>query len=185
MDWPRAERSLDPAGAPAQIAPMSQGHSVESGRLSIRSRRTLLKVAAVPVRIAHFFTCMAAFGIAAWTLSYLPSMLGTRVPFERGPDFVGITWITIVVLVFGVPSACAWWRVLRGRRIVSDTHIFQHPVLSTVITLSSLFAHFLVASVFFAVWSVYPDFDGNAAGPLFLALMLYAFALLSGEVLAH
>lgn len=87
----------------------------------------------------------------------------------------------LALLVFGATSVRAFWRVLRRRPILSDTRIGEHQVLSTLVMLGNLFAHFLVFNVFYALWSVYPDFDGNAAGPLMLAAMLYAFALLVGE----
>ena len=83
--------------------------------------------------------------------------------------------------MFGATSARALWRVVRGRRILNDVRIGEHPVLTSLITLGSLFAHLLVANVFLAIWRIYPDFDGNAAGPLVLAAMLYAIALLVGE----
>jgi hypothetical protein len=87
----------------------------------------------------------------------------------------------LAVLVFGATSVRAFWRVFRRRPILSDTRIGEHPVLSAIVTLGSLFAHFLVFTVFYVLWSVYPDFDGNAAGPLMLSAMLYAIALLVGE----
>jgi hypothetical protein len=133
------------------------------------------------VRIVHFFTCAVAAIFAVNLLGTVPTLLGPNLPFRQGPDVESLAWTALALLVYGATAARAAWRVARRRALLDDTRIAEHPVLAANVTLGSLFAHFLVATVFHAVWSTYPDFDGNAAGPLALAGMLYAFALLTGE----
>jgi hypothetical protein len=138
-------------------------------------------VFATVVRVTYFFVCLVAVVFTAYVARALPVMLDSDFPFDRGPDFGAAAWTALVVLVFGATSVRALWRVVRRRAIVSDAHIAERWIVATLITLASLFAHLLVALVFHALWSTYPDFDGNAAGPLALAGMLYAFSLLAGE----
>ena len=123
--------------------------------------------------MALYFSVVTAIG--------LPRQWIPHGPFHRGPDAGEIAITALALFVFGATALRALWRVLRRRAFLSDTRIGEHPVLSALVTLGSLFAHFLVLNVFYAIWSVYPEFDGNAAGPLMLAAMLYAVALLVGE----
>jgi hypothetical protein len=136
----------------------------------------------VPVRVTHLFTCLAALAFTGWVLAQVPHMFATNSPHERGPDFELLGWTAIIVLFFGAPALRALWRVARRRPLVDDAQIPRRPVFWTLATLASLLAHFIVANVAYAVWTSYPDFDGNAAGPLLLAALLYAFALVGGEL---
>jgi hypothetical protein len=132
-------------------------------------------------RITHLFTCGVALYFSIVTVGSLPRQLIAHGPFQRGPEPAELAITALALLVFGATSLRAFWRVLRRRPILSDARIGEHPVLSALVMLGSQVAHFLVVSVFYAIRSVYPEFDGNAAGPLMLAAMLYAIALLVGE----
>jgi hypothetical protein len=138
-------------------------------------------MAAAAFRINHFFTCVAGAAFAAWLLSALPDALTATTPFERGPDWKSLGWIALGVIAFGATSLRGLWRVARRKPLVENSSVSEHWTLAAVVMVANLLAHFLVANVFIAIWSTYPDFDGNAAGPLMLALMAYAFALLTVE----
>jgi hypothetical protein len=138
-------------------------------------------MAAAALRIAHFFTCVAGAVFAGWLLCGLPNTLVATTPFDRGLDWTVVGWTTLAIVVFGTTSARGLSRVVRRKPLVENGVVAECWALAALVTLANLLAHFLVANVFLAIWSTYPDFDGNAAGPLMLALMAYAFALLTVE----
>jgi hypothetical protein len=132
------------------------------------------------VRITYFLTCLVGLFVAGWVLVDAPQAVSGN-PFRRGPDFVALGWTLALTLVFGATSLRALWRVARRRPLLANARLAEMPVLAMLITLASAFAHLLVTTIFLAIWGAYPDFDGNAAGPMMLALMLYAFSLLTAE----
>jgi hypothetical protein len=136
---------------------------------------------AAALRIAHFFTCVVGAIFACWLLRGLPDSLVVTTPFDRGVDWTTLGWTTLGVVVFGATSLRGLSRVLRRKPLVENGIVAECWGLAVLVILADLLAHFLVANVFLAIWSTYPDFDGNAAGPLMLALMAYAFALLTVE----
>ena len=138
-------------------------------------------MAAAALRIAHFFTCVAGAIFAGWLLRGLPDVLVATTPFDRGVDWKALGWTTLGVVVFGTTSLRGLSRVLRRKPLVETKVVAEYWTLAALIMLANLLAHFLVVNVFLAIWNAYPDFDGNAAGPLMLALMAYAFALLTVE----
>jgi hypothetical protein len=138
---------------------------------------------ATAVRVTYLFTCVAAL---AMTWNFLPGMwntwFGQRWAFGPQPGPETLAWHALWLLVFGLVPLRALWRLVCRRTLVPDALVAERPGTAAIVGLTSLLGNLLLALIVYAVYSIYPEFDGNAAGPAMLGVMFYAVSLLCGEL---
>ena len=89
----------------------------------------------------------------------------------------------LALLVFGGPALRALARLLLHRELVPDSHVRERPLIALLVGLACAIGTTLVLLVAGALITTLPESrDVNLAAPCALAAMLYAFALLCGEI---
>jgi hypothetical protein len=170
------------AGNPGNSEIAQAAERMQPDRFTLMSN-ALFAMFATTVRITYFFTCVAAL---AMTWNFLPGMWNTwfeaRLPFLPPPGPGTLAWHVLWILVFGACPLRALWRLARRRPIVPDALVSERKGTAAFVGLTSLLGNLLLATVVYAVYSTFPYFDGNAAGPAMLGIMLYAVSLLCGEL---
>jgi len=89
----------------------------------------------------------------------------------------------VVLLVFGLPALRALARLFHHRDLLPEAHLRSMPVVATLVVLASALGTALILLVAWILITTLPESrDVNLAAPCALAAMLYAFALLCGEI---
>ena len=141
-----------------------------------------LRAFAILVRTSYLFTTLLASVSGIWMLVQFSQPLLDPPPFAPSLDAKDLFAMTIA-LVLVVPSLRAFIRLLRQGELVPDSHLAERPVIAALVWLASAAGTALYLLVAWILLSTLPESrDVNLAGPLMLATMLYAFALLTGEL---
>jgi MFS-type transporter involved in bile tolerance (Atg22 family) len=133
------------------------------------------------VRLAYLSAAAVTLYLAVWS----------ALSIARNPDpgYSLLYLSTFELFVYGLLIACALCAVralsrpLRRDSFLPESHLRERPVVGTLVALTSAFASFLVFNLVLAFLQLWPDtHDANFGGPSVLALLLYAIALLTGEI---
>jgi len=88
----------------------------------------------------------------------------------------------LFVIVFVALPMRAAWRLIRRRDLIPETHLRERPVVASLVLLASACALLLSGIIALALFTRLPEADVNIAGPAVLAVMLFAIAILTGEI---
>jgi hypothetical protein len=143
--------------------------------------RRVFRAYAIAVRLAYLSAVVVALTSGGWAA--VSAADASRPGFFFGNLSASeLAW-------FGLFIACvacavrALVRPLRRSAFLPESHLRERPVVGTLVALAAAFASFLVFNVGLAFLQTWPDtHDVNFGGPTLLALLLYAIALLIGEI---
>ena len=139
----------------------------------------MFRAYSILVRTSYLLAIVLALLSGSWLLIELGRSL-----YSRGGAETEVVVFAATTLVFVVPSARALVRLMVRGELVPSLRLVERPVIAALVLFSSALGTALIALVAWALLSTLPESpDGNVAGPLLLAIMLYAFALLTGEIL--
>ena len=94
-----------------------------------------------------------------------------------------LVFVLFTTLIHMVGSAAAWRRLLRHEPMLANDMLRARPLAALLASVSAAIG--TSAVVAFAQWKFLPgalDFEGNAVSCAIAALVLYAIALLTGEL---
>jgi amino acid transporter len=104
------------------------------------------------------------------------------------PAFIRRDWLVesltgvVLVLLFLLPLR-ALARLVRRSELIPDSHLLERPVVAFLVWITSITGCALALLVAWALISTLPEpHHGNLAAPAMLAFMMFAFALLTGEL---
>jgi hypothetical protein len=138
----------------------------------------MFRAYSILVRTSYLLAIVQTLLSGCWLLIELGASRSSRVRIESE-----VLVFTVTTLVFVVPSARALLRLVFHRELVPHLNLVQRPVIAALVLISSTLGTALIALVAWTLLSTLPESpDGNLAGPMVLAIMLYAFALLTGEI---
>ena len=146
-------KRLTHAFAPAQIAPV-------------------FRAFVILVRTTYLMTALL---VLVWSATVLVSMAWA----DPGDRYRAIALVALCLL-----PVRALERLLHHATFVPDSHIRERPVVASLVCITSLLGWALMLLAGWTMIRVLPQVDigGPLAGTLMLALMLFAIALLVGEL---
>jgi len=106
----------------------------------------------------------------------LPGLPGGRWHWREG-----LFGVLFVIVFVALPLRAAW-RLVRRRDLIPELHLRDRPVVASLVLLASACALLLSAIIALALFTRLPEADVNIAGPAALAAMLFAIAILTGEI---
>jgi len=141
----------------------------------------VFRVFAIVVRTTYLLTALLVLAWAAPALViFVQSLFG---PARFGPD----AWDLYGALVYGVLCLLplrALERLLHRSTLVPDSHIRERPVVASLVVVTSVLGWALALLAGWVAITNLPheDIGGPLGGALMLALVLFAIALLIGEL---
>jgi hypothetical protein len=142
----------------------------------------MLTVFAGLVRISYLFAALAALIFNGPPLLQFARSLLQPTILTRNSSYE-IIMAACALLGLIAPASRALLRLLRHAELVPLSHLRERPVVATLVGVTSLCGNALALLVAWGVLSTLPESRGlNFAGPMMLAFMLFAFALLTGEM---
>ena len=142
----------------------------------------MFRAYAISVRLAYLSAVTVAVFIAAWSLVSIVNAQQPWLMFLRHRSIAELAWDALFIACIAC-AIRAVFRPLRRAALLPESHLRERPVVGTIVALTAAFASFLVFSIVLAFLQTWPDTgDVNFAGPAALALLLYAIALLTGEI---
>jgi hypothetical protein len=144
----------------------------------------VFRVFATLARTSYLLTALSVLaGAGLWLVSLLQSL--TRQLYIRA-DIWDLYAAGIFVVMCALPLR-ALTRLIRRAELIPDSHLRERPVVAALVTIASVFGLvlcLLAASVWLAVMrgADGSDVGGPVGFALMLALMSFAIALLTGEI---
>ena len=144
----------------------------------------MFRFLAIVARTSYLLTALVVLACAALWLAETLQSLGRQVSIR--PDIRDLYAAAIFVVMCALPSR-ALARLFRRAELIPDSHLRERPVVAALVTIASILGillFLLAGSVWLAVLrgADGDDIGGPLAFVLMLALMSFAIALLTGEL---
>jgi hypothetical protein len=139
-----------------------------------------LKALALLVRVSYFVTCALALAGGLWLIRELAPSLPPVV--RAGSGMAGLLAVAIVIIT--ILGARALLRLSRGKGLIPQRRLEERWDVAVLVAGASVLGNLLSANMAVAMYQVVAhgrDGDGMAA-LLFFITILYAIALLCGEI---